>query len=213
MRQLFILIVALTAFRINAQPQLYSYKSDPYFGVTIYNNGPRGIPYTDPAGTTFQFRIFRVRIVNDTIIPIELTVNFPGDSVALLPKSEKRLRVFLFPERMSPSKVEEVYNYGVTGLESFLDTVLNNPTTRKVMILPGQDHYLYIGELFSGEFIGLARSRFFINGQNIDAPFLPVQSIKNDTKDKSKLDFIFGVAIDPPDYYSLIPCGQIVFKK
>ena len=133
-------------------------------------------------------------------MPVELTINFPNDSVVLpaadsipfpgFPKSDRYVKVFLFPRSMMPVKQEEVYNYGITGLESFLETGLSEPTMQKITIQPKQDYFLYIGALLYPS-SGSARSKLFINGQN----------------------FIYKIIISPPLDSALIPCGQIVFKK
>jgi len=169
-------------------------------GVSILTIGPRGGDYTDSTGKKFGFRIFRTHIINDTIIPIELIINFPSDSVALLPtdsiaslgipKSDRYVRVFLFPQSMAPDKQEEVYNYGVTGIESFLDTGLSKATMLKTTIQPKQDYTLYIGALIYPA-LQQARAKLFINGQNL----------------------VYRISIDPPLDSALISCGQIVFKK
>jgi hypothetical protein len=173
--------------------------SDTHSGVTILTVGPRGGDYTDSTGKEFGFRIFRTHIINDTIIPIELTLNFPSDSVALpidsitslgITKSDRYVRVFLFPQTMAPAKKEEVYNYGVTGIESFLDTELSKAAILKITIQPKQNLTLYIGALLYPAF-GQARAKLFINGQNL----------------------VYRISIEPPLDSALISCGQIVFKK
>lgn len=153
-------------------------------------------------------------MINDTVVPAELTINFLSDSVALLPESENYLRVFLFPDTMTPDTMQEVYNFGVTGIESFLDNELNKPTILKTTIQPEEEHILYIGVLFNTDgLVGLTRAKLFINGQNINDSFLPVNSRKTSTKNRNELDLIFGIGVDPPHNYSLIPCGHIVYKK
>src|ERR1043165_4825536 len=67
-------------------------------GVQINNEMIGGLIYTDPNGKQFAYRSFRPRIINDTTIPIELTINFNNDSISLLPKSNRYLRVFLLPD-------------------------------------------------------------------------------------------------------------------
>ncbi len=174
--------------------------SDRHNGITILTSGPRGGTYTDPTGKEFGFRIFRTHIINDTIVPAELTINFSNDSIALIPNdsipslnipaSGRYVKVFLFPRSMTPGKQEEVYNYGITGLESFLDTCLGKPTMLKITLQPKQDYILYTGALLYPAF-GRARSKLFINGQNL----------------------VCKILVEPPPDSALIPCGQIVFKK
>lgn len=178
----------------------YTRHSDRRSGITIQTIGPRGGEYTDTTGKVFGYRIFRSRIFNDTIIPVELTINFSNAAIVLpptdsmpsfdIPKSDRYISVFLFPHYMIPGKPEEVYNYGITGLESFLDTGLIEPTMQKITIQPKQDYFLYIGALLfpSSE---SARSELFINGQNL----------------------VYKIVLAPPLDSTFIPCGQIIFKK
>ena len=172
--------------------------SDTHSGITILTIGPRGGEYTDPTGKKFGYRVFRTRIINDTIMPIELMINFSNDSVVLpptdsipllgIPKSDRYVRVFLFPSSMTPDKQEDVYNYGLTELESFLNTGLSEPKMQKITIQPKQDYFLYIGTLLYPS-SGSARSKLLIAGQNL----------------------VYKIIIAPPLDSALIPCGQIVF--
>ena len=158
-----------------------------------------------------MFRIFRARVINDTIVPIELTINFHSDPVALLPKSNSYLRVFLLGDTLTIDKPDD-YNFGVTGVESFLHTGLNKPTMLKITIKPKEEYVLHIGILFD-LMPGRALSKLFIDGQDPNVSFLPVNTAKSDTKNRNKLNLVYGIGINPPKNYSLIPCGQIVFKN
>jgi hypothetical protein len=156
--------------------------------------------YADSTGKEFGFRVFQSQVVNNTVAPIELTINFPkvsfelipADSIASfgIPKSDRYVKVFLFPPSMIPAKQKEAYNYGITGIDSFLNTGLSKPTALKTIIQPKQEYVLYIGALIYPE-SQRARSTLFIKGQNL----------------------IYKIMIDPPLDSALIPCGQIVFKK
>ncbi|MBC7861750.1 MAG: hypothetical protein IAF38_02175 [Bacteroidia bacterium] len=186
-----------------------------HFAVSILNEGPNGSVYTDSAGKNFAFRSYRACIINDTIIPIELAINFAADSVALLPKSDRYLRVFLLPDTMTPDKLydfEANNGFVSEGLKSFLNTGLTKATILKTTIKPKENYYVNIGTLFypSG---GLTGAGLFINGRGHTIPFVPTQATKTDAKNKTEQGLIFGIGIDPPHNYSLIPCGQIVFKK
>lgn len=173
---------------------------DKLSGIKIVTWGPRGGDYTDPSGNKLGYRIFSNRITNGTNMPIDLTINFSNDKVMLSPadsitspdisKPDRYAKVFLFPYSMLAHTQQEAINYGITGLESFLDTGLNKPTVQKITIEPNQDYYLYIGALIypSSE---QARSELFIDGQHL----------------------IYKIMIGPPWYSSLIPCGQIDFKE
>jgi len=220
-------LVFLIAFIISCSDDSITYSdnrtphSDQYFGISILNDGPRGSIYTEKdskytdsivLGKNFAFRCFRTRIINDTIIPIELQINFSKDSVSLFPKADRYLRVFLFPDELTPDTIQEIYNFGIRGLESFLDTGLNKPTTLTTLIKPKGEYILYIGILFYPP-DGLTRAGLFINGHNYNIQLVPVKSIKTGTQNENELTLVFGIGIDPPHNYSLISCGRITFIK
>jgi hypothetical protein len=79
-------------------------------------------------------------------------------------------------------------DYGVKGLESFLDTGLNNPTMFKRTIQPKEACLFYVGVLLLGQRQRVARAGLVL-------------------KDK-KCFYAFNLPGS-----ALIPCGQIVLKK
>lgn len=182
---------------------------DKYFGIGTINCGPRGEIYVNSSGKSFPYRIFRVQIINDTVCPMELKVSFPDKPVPQYPDTTQSIKVFLFPDALTPDTIQDVYNFGIRGLESFLDTGLNKPTTLTKLIQPKGEYILYIGCLTDG----LARAKFFINGQDPGLTFLQDKSVVTGTKNKNMFDLVFGVGINPPKNHTLIHCGQIVFKK
>jgi hypothetical protein len=154
--------------------------------VIIQNSFPNGGPYTDPTGKNFGYRIFWTRVINETATPLELTINFPADSFAILASPDSYLKVFLPLDTMTLDK-ETLYSYGATGLESFLDTGLNKPTMLQRTINPKGACLFYIGVLFLGS-DGVARAGLVLKEQDL---FYKIN--------------LLGSA--------LIPCGQIVFKN
>ena len=184
------IVLALICSCSDNTPHSEAPHSDTNSFIKILNSGPRGGGYTDRTGKKFGFRIFQTHITNDTIIPIELNINFSRDSIWFLPKSDKYIKVFLFPRSMTPDKQEEAdANFGVTRVDSFLDTGLTKPTTLKITIKPKEDYVLYIGALLHPP-DRRARARLFVNGQNL----------------------FYSISIDPPLDSALIPCGQVVFS-
>jgi hypothetical protein len=188
---------------------------DAHFPVVITNNGPRGDIYTDSTGKSFAFRSFRVRVMNDTTVPLKLTINFSSDSVALLPKADRYLRVFLLPDTATPEKLYGLQAYNgafIHPLNSVLNTVLNKSTELQTIIQPEQGHYINIGTIFSPQ-DGLTRAGLFVNGQDHHVQLVPIRSIKTGTRNKNELTLVFGIGIDQPHNYALIPCGKIIFES
>lgn len=157
--------------------------------VIIQNSFPKGGGHTDATGKTFGYRIFWTRVINETDKALELTINFPADSFAISTSPESYLKVFLPPDTMALEK-ETLYNYGATGLKSFLDAGLNKPTRLQRIINPKEACVFYIGALFTQSY-GAARAELILKEQEL---FYRIR----------------GIA---PQFDSeLISCGQIVLK-
>ena len=121
--------------------------------------------YTDSSGKKFGYAIFWTRIINETDTPIEVTINFPADSFAIYPSSGSYLKLFLPPDSMTLAK-EFLYNYGATGLKSFLDTAFHRPTMLRRTIKPNEACQFYVlGIPHQGE--GIDRAGFVLKEQDL----------------------------------------------
>jgi hypothetical protein len=149
-------------------------------------NSPAISPKTLPG--SHQGIIIQNSMVNDTTVPVELTINFPADSIKMQHNPGLYLRLFLPPDTMTMAKEPE-YNYGAKGLLPFLDTGLNKPTVVQVTLNPKEEHLFYVGALIYPD--GRARSGLLINGQNL----------------------VYAINISPALDSVFIPCGQIIYKK
>ena len=163
-------------------------------GIIIQNSFPRGGPYIDSTGkyTGYSFLIFFTRVINETASPLELTINFPADSFATGEGGNVYLKLFLPPDTMTLDK-ESLYNYGVTGLESFID--FNKPTMLKRTINPKEEclfnivavFYQTIGTERTNQSSGGNRAELVLKGQDLFYRMIP--------------------QIDS------LPCGHIISKK
>jgi hypothetical protein len=162
-------------------------------GVIIQNSFPRAggdadekCRYTDSAGKKYRYAIFWTRVVNETDTLLELAINFP----AILPSPYSHIKLFLPADTMTIEK-ESLYNYGITGLKSFLDTDFNNGTLKRT-IKPNEESLLYIVLLSPLYHVGgTLRTGLILEGQNL----------------------FYKISIAPNFDSALIPCGKIVFKK
>lgn len=204
---LFVAIICCGTSKTSRDPNAYR-------GIILQTDGPRGGVYTDTSGEEFEYRIFRVHVLNDSTVPAELAMDFPGGPIALLPDTDKYLRVFLFPDEIRPDTVQDVFNYGITGSEDYVRTRPSGPTSLRTTVQPGEDHLLYIGVTFPSHGLdGLGRAELFIDGQQPTGSYFPEGSVPASTKKGNALDLTFGIAIDPPKHYSMVPCGRIAFEK
>jgi hypothetical protein len=151
--------------------------------VTIQNSFPKGGAYTDPNGKSFGYVIFWTRVINETTTPLELSISFPA---AILPLPDSYFKLFLPPDTMTLDKVS-LYDYGATGLKSFLDTGINYPTMLQRTINPKEDCVFYIGALFDHA-NGVARAELVLKEQDL---FYRINLLDA----------------------TIIPCGRIAFKK
>jgi hypothetical protein len=163
----------------------YKYTDSEGIVVIIQNSLPDGLGYTDPSGKNFGGRIFWTRVINETSTPLELTINFPADSFAMLPSPDSYLKVFLPPDTMT---LEKETLYGYSAIKSFLDTGMNKPTMFQRIINPKEACLFYIGVIFLGKREGVARAGLVLKEQ----------------------DFFYRINLLDP---ALIPCGKIVFKN
>jgi hypothetical protein len=185
-------------------PEVYN----KFGGVGILCNGPRGGVQTDSWGRSASYRIFRIELINDSMCPMNVTLKIP-DKVPLLPDSNQFLKVFLFPDSLTPHHKKDTFNFGVTGLDSILFRYSGRSELLRTRIQPKKERIIYIGVLTEG----LARAYMFIRGFDSGVPFLPQNAVMADGKNKDVLKLIFAIGIDPPRNYALVDCGQIVFGK
>ena len=164
-------------------------------GVIIQNSYPKGNGrldstgkngYNDPAGKNFAYTIFWTRVINETATPLELTINFPADSFEVPRSPHSYIKLFLPPDTMTLDK-ESLYDYGLTGLKSFLDTSFNKPTMLQRTINPKEECLFYIVRLANVGYNGAVRAGLVLQEQDL---FYRINMLD-----------------------SLIPCGHIVFKK
>ncbi|WP_411896230.1 hypothetical protein [Winogradskyella sp. A2] len=195
---------------INSDTGIHLTESDGNFGgIRILNTGPRGGAYQSSNGDNFRYTVFRVEILNDTIIPIKLDINFPNSPIGLLPDSTVVFEVFLIPDKFTPDTIQNVFNYGAR-LEDLFESGHNYQFDLSTSIQPNEQRTLYVGILLKSKIIdGTTRAKLFVEGQDQDAPFFKVAS-KNEYKlNNSPINLFYGVSVSAPKYQTLIPCGQI----
>lgn len=114
--------------------------------LIIQNGYPRGgIRYTAPDGELYGYAVFWTRIINETDHPLELKIDFPNSyEVPSIPG--KYFKLLVPPDTMTIDKVG-VYNFGLTGLESFLDSSIHKPSSLKRTIHPNESTGFYVVKL------------------------------------------------------------------
>jgi hypothetical protein len=179
-------------------PDTYIYTDTMYTfstgkGVIIQNSFPKGggdidgiRGYTDSTGKNHAYAIFWTSVINEATIPLELKINFPAEPFTIFSSPDSYLKLFLPPDIMTLDKLS-LYNYGITGLKSFLDTNFNKPTMLQKTINPNEECLFYIAAL-SYHAAGTPRAVIVLKEQ----------------------DLFYRISVVPRGS-ALIPCGQIVF--
>lgn len=133
----------------------YIYKDTTYVsstgkGITIQNGFPKGgmikpdgTQYSDVSGKSYGFCVFWTRIINETTNPLELNIKFPVDSMAIFTPPGSYLKLFLPSDTLVYDKLES-FNYGLTGIKSFLDNHLNKASKLHKTINPNEAHIFYV---------------------------------------------------------------------
>lgn len=113
--------------------------------LIIQNGLPRGGPYTDPNGKEYFKAIFWTRLINETDNPLELKIDFPVDSFEVPWLPGKYYKVLVPPDTMTIDK-EALYDYGLTGLKSFLKDIysIHKPSSLKRIINPKESSGFYV---------------------------------------------------------------------
>lgn len=171
-------------------------------GVIIQNSLPKGDQHRDSSGKIYGIAIFWTRVINETSNVLELTINFPVDSLEVASSPGSYSKLFLPSDTMTLDKVG-LYNYGVTGLTYYLDHGLNKPTILKRTIHPNEECLFYVGVLryqVSGQTPRTRRPGLHQAGGGVTRTALVLE----------EQDLFYRVSIDHDT--ALIPCGQIVFK-
>lgn len=169
--------------------------------LIIQNGFPRGgIKYTDPNGEVYGYAVFWTRIINQTDSPLELKIDFL-DSYEVPSLPGKYFKLVVPPDTMTIDKIP-LYGYGLTGLESFLDTGIHKPSSLKRTINPKESSGFFVVKLSlvnEGARGGgdILRTGLILKGQDL---FYRV-SVYNSTA--------------PPSVISEkeIPCGSINLKN
>ena len=111
--------------------------------LIIQNGFPRGgIKYTDPDGEVYGYAVFWTRIINETDNPLELKIDFL-DSYEVPSFPGKYFKILVLPDTMTRDK-EDLFSYGLTNLESFLDNSIHKSSSLKRAVNPKESSGFYV---------------------------------------------------------------------
>ena len=137
-------------------------------------------------GIKYSHVIFWTRIHNQTSTPIKLQLTFPD--ITYLQSPDAHIKILLPKDTMSHEK-EQLFNYGLTGLDFLLNDNTNQVKILKKTIDLNRYYYFYI-PVFMHEINGIARASIVLKGEKLfykisigkDIAFIPCGSLIADSK-------------------------------
>lgn len=168
-------------------------------GFTIINGSRNGTTYVDPNGATFVFYYITTTIINDSTLPMKLTINFhknknlSSDSlkspVFMLP------RKILRPENPLPAEKQQIDLGMSKELKWFLGNVAEIPVSLDTVLNAHGTCVLTFG---------------ILNDTNYAEPYAIGLKASKGLSSTLKLALSFDRI---PDKHYLVPCGEILFPR
>lgn len=154
--------------------------------VKYIHSLPKGGGQVFLKGKKYGYVVFWTRVFNQSATPIELQVKFP--EVTYFKSPESYIKIVLPKETMNTEKVQ-LFDYGLTNLQSIIDDETNQISVLKKKINPKEDYFFYVTVFIHIDLSGPARAKFEVKDKNL---FYKI-SLGSDT--------------------TLIPCGSLTFKN
>ncbi len=132
----------------------YEYADSTGNRLIIRNSFPKGgMKYTDPDGNVYGYVVFWTQIINETINPLELKIEFPLDSFEF-PSSSGRYQRLLLPSDTMTIDKASLHYYGL-NVNFFLDNYRYKSSSLKRTINPGDSTAFYVVILSKWKPIGI----------------------------------------------------------
>lgn len=109
--------------------------------VMITNSLPKGGGVADINGKKIGYRVFWTRIRNESVTPINLLVKF--NKINFLNSKESPIKIVLPKDNMRHEKIQ-LFDYGLTNLQSLLNDESNQFSTMQKKISPKEDYFFYV---------------------------------------------------------------------
>ena len=144
----------------------YEYTESNGAHLIIQNSFPKsGINYIDPNGKKYIYAVFWTQIINETVNPLELTIDFPLDSFEIPSSSGNYMKLLLPSDTMTLDK-EPLYDYGLS-IKSFLDNNRHKSSSLKRTINPKESTAFYVVTVSTHGVDGTLRTGLSLKGQNL----------------------------------------------
>lgn len=154
--------------------------------VMVTSSLPKGGGVVYQNGVKYGYVVFWTRMSNQSENPMELRLKFPD--VTFFKSPESYVKIVLPRESMNSEK-EQLFDYGLTNLQSILNDESKQLSILNKKISPNEDYFFYVTVFIHIDGSGSARAKFELK----DTELFYKISMGSDTV--------------------LIPCGSLVFKN
>ena len=144
----------------------YEYADSMGKSLIIENSFSRGGLYIDPNGEEYFRIMFWTRIINETEKPLELNIDLPEHSYEVPTLPGKYFKIFIPSDTMTLDK-EQLQDYGMKDIKSFLDNNIHKPSYLRRTIDPKESSGFYVIILFEKGVSGPSRTGLYLKGQKL----------------------------------------------
>ena len=152
----------------------------------VTNSLPKGGGVVNKNGKKYGYVVFWTRVFNQSAAPIELTIKFPEITYFKSPGSY--IKIVLPKETMHLGRVQ-LYDYGLTNLQSLFNIETNQISVLKKTINPKEEYLFYVTVFIHLGQYGAVRAKFELKDQ----------------------DLFYKISMGADTI--LIPCGSLDFKN
>ena len=224
----FLIFYSLISCTNNQDSKKFHPQFEKYYGIYIDHSMRTGSGFKNSRGENCFFTNVRAVITNDSIIPLNIKINFPTDSLEVIPQKEQKFNVLLLPETMTNSK-QRGENYQISNeLKDLIDSLLIHPFTIDKVLKPGEKCIVNIGLIVNNKYNLNPYYSIFSKGHKPHPwprkeRFSPIElsdnilsipdSALHSFPQGDFLSLSLGISFYGDFSYCVVPCGQIVFKK
>lgn len=130
--------------------------------LMITNSLPKGGGIVDKTGNEIGYRVFWTRIRNESATPINFLIKFPD--LTFFKSKKFPINIVLPKDKMGYEKVQ-LFNYGLTNLQSLLNDESNQLKFLQKKIGPKEDYFFYVTVFLQDR--GIARSALILKGKDL----------------------------------------------
>ncbi len=131
----------------------------------ITNSVPKGGGFTDSTGKRHPYTVFYTLVTNETDDPVEVSIDFPEDSLEIPASSGNYLKLLLPSEEMTLDKAA-LYDYGLE-VQTYLSSHQPAPTSLKRTIFPNDSTAFYVVASSTRGVDGALRTGFRLQAQQL----------------------------------------------